>query len=115
MLELRALGVIESVTKLLRALGCEFDSFYLATVDCVIIQRVGQHVLRINNSTGNSGRALFIELNDMRRGTMMITEKLKAKAFEWVLVAVAATSAAGLYWYMKTSDQRRRGTGSLRR
>lgn len=107
MLELRAQGVIESVTKLLRALGCDFDSFFLATVDCIIIQRVGQHVLHINNSTGNSGRALFVELNDVRKGTMTITENLKAKAFKWVLVAVVATFAARVYWYTKTSKDER--------
>lgn len=104
-LELRALGVNESVTQLITALDRDFDSFYLATVDCIVIQRIGQHVLRIKNSNGNSGRALFIELNEVRQGTMMILEKFKAKAFEWVLVSVVAVFAAGVYWFTKNSKE----------
>ena len=87
------------------ALERDFDEFYIATVDCIIIQRIGQHVLRINNSAGNSGRALFIELNEVRQGTMMILEKTKAKLFEKVAAGIVFIAVVGTLWYTKSSNE----------
>lgn len=106
--ELRALGVNESVAHLITALHRDFDSFYLASVDCVVIHRIGQHVLRINNSVNfktSAGRALFIELNEVRQGTMMILDKVKATALTWIGVIVVVVYAAGVYGYTKTTKE----------
>lgn len=105
MLELRALDIQEATGDVLRSLARAHEEFYLGTVDCVIIQRIGQHVLHLTNTKGESGRALFIELNEVRQGTMTIFETVKAKLFEGTSVVIIVTVVAGGLYLMRESNK----------
>ena len=70
--ELRALGTHLAVREVLEVMcdGTQYLDLGLDAVDAIVIQRVGRHLVRITRSGSAaplSGRALFLELNDVRQ------------------------------------------------
>jgi hypothetical protein len=106
--ELRALGVDSEVREVLDVLATPevFDKLFLDSVDAVILQRLGRHLVRIgcNAPIGVSGgRSLSLELKDVHsRANAMLSMAKAAKAadhtiaYVWGGVALAAAFVGGL-------------------
>lgn len=105
LVELRALGANQAVVELLTALERGFDEFYLASIDCILIQRIGQQIVRINNPAGKSGRAVLIELNEVRQGTMVTLKKAKAKMVARMIAGIVFIAVvAGVVYTKRATD-----------
>ena len=68
-LELRALVTHTLITEILELMADPylFTDMNLDVVDTLIIQRVGQYIVRINRQGTKSGWSAFLELNDIRQ------------------------------------------------
>lgn len=97
LLELRAADMSAAVDELLVVLERDFSELYLASVDCIAVHRIGQHVLRVDNSAGTSGRALVVELHDLRQKTIMIVEQAKARTFRRVAASIAVVTVVASF------------------
>jgi hypothetical protein len=107
-LHLKALGVQQSIISLLREMveGTTFLDLGLDTVDSIVIQRVGRHIVCLKRKTPAegkpgepaSGRSLFIELNDVCKNTMSFFRDVRREAADHTLAFIGAGLFVGLSW-----------------
>ena len=94
-MELKALGTHLAIKELLDTMrdGTTFLDLGLDMADFIVIQRLGRHILRIKRNSDNetkSGRALFIELNDVRARAADIVKITKYQAVDQSLAIIGA-------------------------
>ena len=95
-IELKALGTHLAVKEVLDVMkeGTTFLDLGLDVVDFIVIQRIGRHILRITRTfrpgESASGRALFLELNDIRARTSELLRNFKAQGADHTLAVAAA-------------------------
>jgi hypothetical protein len=113
-LQRRATGVQPVVTDILEVLcyGELFAELGLHDMDAIVVQRMGRHIVRIDNTKEDrpaSGCTVFIEVNDVRlRAKNLLTATLKANATDNTIASDVATKIAcvvvggGLFFLVKT-------------
>jgi hypothetical protein len=95
---LLALGTHLHVNDVLRNMnsGSMFLDLALDSVDGIVLQRIGRHIVRINRRGGTAasvGRTLFIELNDWRQRAADVVRSLKGTAADHTIAFLTAIGA----------------------
>jgi hypothetical protein len=105
--ELAALGAKHTVLEVL-AIMCEdanFDALFLASVDGLVLQQTGSHIVHIKNdrsaasSCESSGRSAFLELSNVRTAATMALQSENVKVLHAstpILVAMGIVGIATL-------------------
>ena len=94
--ELRALGLNHTIPDILHALEALYYDCFLQSVGCIVIQRVGIHVVRLNNTNptpsvaADNRRCAFVEVTDVRNRAMTALRDKRAEAADWSMAHVAS-------------------------
>jgi hypothetical protein len=99
--QLRATGA-ELLVKDILGVFCDGELFAelgLYDVDAIVVQRMGRHIVRIENmkeDRPHRGCTVFIEMNDVRARAKDLLTTLKANSAEYTTASFMATAVAGV-------------------